>query len=54
MRRQSYKYTAHKLALLYHAVNLSRVHRDRLRKRIEEHFEEIKAATESQVLLRKY
>jgi len=48
MRRRSYKYTAHKLALLYHAVNLSRMHRDVLRKRIEEHFEDIKTATESQ------
>ena len=47
MRRRSFKYTAHKLALLYHAVNLSRMHREVLRKRIEEHFEDIKAATES-------
>ena len=48
MRRRSFKYTAHKLALLYHAVNLSRMYRDVLRKRIEEHFEDVKSATEAQ------
>jgi len=48
MRCRSFKYTAHKLALLYHAVNLSRMHRESLRKRIEEHFEDVKATTESQ------
>ena len=42
-----HKYTAHKIALLYHAVNLSRVQRDVLRKRVEEHFEEVKSATET-------
>ena len=47
MRVRSFKYTAHKLALLYHAVNLSRVARETLRKRIEEHFEDVKAATEA-------
>jgi len=41
-----FKYTAHKLALLYQAVNLSRLHRDTLRRRIEEHFEDVKSATE--------
>ena len=40
------KYAAHKVALLYHAVNLSKVHREVLRKRIEEHFEDIKIATD--------
>lgn len=43
-----FKYAAHKLALLYHAVNLSRMQRDVLRKRIEERFEDVKAATEAQ------
>ncbi|KAL1504520.1 hypothetical protein AB1Y20_010958 [Prymnesium parvum] len=47
-RRSHFKYTAHKLALLYHAVNLSRTHREVLRKRIEERFEEVKAATEGE------
>ena len=42
-----FKYAAHKIALLYHAVNLSRVQRDVLRKRVEEHFEEVKSATET-------
>lgn len=42
-----FKYAAHKIALLYHAVNLSKVHRDVLRARIEEHFEDIKIATET-------
>jgi len=44
---RQFKYCAHKIALLYHAVNLSKVKRDMLRKRIEEHFEDIKVATES-------
>jgi len=48
IRQGSHKYVAHKLALLYQAVNLSKVRRDELRKRIEEHFEDVKAATESQ------
>mmetsp|Transcript_11793 Transcript_11793/g.27258 ORF Transcript_11793/g.27258 Transcript_11793/m.27258 type:complete len:242 (-) Transcript_11793:381-1106(-) len=43
---QSYKYTAHKLALLYQAINLSRLKRDAFRKRIEEHFEDVKEVTE--------
>jgi hypothetical protein len=40
-----HKYAAHKLALLYQAVNLSKLRRDELRKRIEEHFEDVKART---------
>lgn len=44
---QTYKYAAHKLALLYQAINLSRLKRDVFRKRIEEHFEDVKQATES-------
>jgi len=47
MVKRRFKYTAHKLALLYHAVNLSRMHREVLRKRIEERFEDVKAATEA-------
>ena len=43
IRQGSHKYVAHKLALLYQAVNLSKVRRDELRKRIEEHFEDVKA-----------
>ena len=42
-----FRYCAHKLALLYHAVNLSKVRRDALRRRIEEHFQDVKGATES-------
>ena len=42
-----FKYAAHKIALLYHAVNLSRVQRDVLRKRVEKHFDEVKSATEA-------
>ena len=45
---QVHKYAAHKLALLYHAVNLSKFRRDELRKRIEERFDEVKSATEVQ------
>ncbi len=41
-----HKYVAHKLALLYHAVNASRVSREVLRRRIEERFEEAKELTE--------
>lgn len=43
-----HKYTAHKIALLYHAINSSKLARDVLRKRIEEHFEDVKDATETQ------
>ena len=43
-----HKYTAHKIALLYHAINHSKLAREVLRKRIEEHFEDVKDATESQ------
>ena len=43
-----HKYTAHKIALLYHAINNSKLARDVLRKRIEEHFEDVKEATETQ------
>ena len=50
---RQFKYCAHKIALLYHAVNLSKVKRDMLRKRIEEHFEDIKVATESTVRARR-
>ena len=49
-----FKYAAHKIALLYHAVNLSKVQRDVLRKRIEEHFEDIKSATENSVRRRRH
>jgi len=42
-----HKYAAHKIALLYHAINTSKLCRDHLRKRIEEHFEDIKEATET-------
>ncbi|KAL3928811.1 MAG: hypothetical protein SGPRY_002232, partial [Prymnesium sp.] len=40
VKTHNFKYTAHKLALLYHAVNSSRTQQDVLRKRIEEHFED--------------
>ena len=43
-----HKYAAHKIALLYHAINSSKLARDRLRKRIEEHFEDVKDATEAE------
>lgn len=46
VKTHNFKYTAHKLALLYHAVNSSRTQQDVLRKRIEEHFEDVKALTE--------
>jgi len=39
----SHKYAAHKLALLYQAVNLTKLRREELRKRIELHFEDVKA-----------
>ena len=42
-----HKYAAHKIALLYHAINSSKLSRDVLRKRIEEHFEDVKEATET-------
>ena len=45
-----HKYTAHKIALLYHAINNSKLAREVLRKRIEEHFEDVKDATETQEL----
>ena len=45
---KKHKYTAHKIALLYHAINSSKLARDVLRKRIEEHFEDVKDATETQ------
>ena len=41
---------AHKIALLYHAINNSKLAREVLRKRIEEHFEDVKDATETQEL----
>jgi hypothetical protein len=43
-----HKYTAHKIALLYHSINSSKLARDVLRRRIEEHFEDVKEATESE------
>jgi len=43
-----HKYTAHKIALLYHAINSSKLAREVLRKRIEEHFEDVKDSTETQ------
>ena len=42
-----HKYTAHKIALLYHSINHTKLARDVLRKRIEEHFEDVKEATET-------
>lgn len=42
-----HKYAAHKIALIYHAINSSKLARDVLRKRIEEHFEDVKDATEA-------
>jgi len=46
LKKGTHKYAAHKLALLYQAVNLSKVRREELRKRIEEHFEDVKTATD--------
>jgi hypothetical protein len=46
--KDRHKYAAHKIALLYHAINSSKLSRDVLRKRIEEHFEDVKEATETQ------
>ena len=43
-----HKYTAHKIALLYHSINSSKLARDVLRRRIEEHFEDVKEATETE------
>lgn len=43
-----HKYTAHKIALLYHAINNTKLAREHLRRRIEEHFEDVKEATETQ------
>lgn len=48
VRAGRHKYAAHKIALLYHAINNSKLARDVLRKRIEEHFEDVKEATETQ------
>ena len=48
VREGRHKYAAHKIALLYHAINNSKLARDVLRKRIEEHFEDVKEATETQ------
>ena len=48
VRGGRHKYSAHKIALLYHAINNSKLARDVLRKRIEEHFEDVKEATETQ------
>ena len=45
-----HKYAAHKIALLYHAINTSKLCRDHLRKRIEEHFEDIKEVCTAQLL----
>ena len=42
-----HKYAAHKIALLYHAINNSKLAREHLRKRIEEHFEDVKESTEA-------
>ena len=42
-----HKYTAHKIALLYHGINHTKLARDVLRKRIEQHFEDVKDATEA-------
>ena len=46
MHARRFKYAAHKLALLYQAVNLSKLRRQELRDRIEQRFDEVKSATD--------